>query len=170
VARHSRRPGPDAALVSNTVTAEVVHAEPAGRRWWPFVVPVVVVGIAVSFVIPSGRHQWALSVFRQPARYTALWFNSAWKLPASVVTYQPTHISFVIDNQQGRTEDYRYLVTQTSAGLTSTLRKSATTVAAGRSRTVSAVIRPTCLVSPCRIEVSLPGHPETIDFLASVTA
>jgi len=164
VTRHSRR------LVSNTVTAEVVHAEPSGRRWWPFLVPLVVIGLAVSFVIPSTRHQWALSVFRQPTRYTALSFNGAWKLPSSVVAYQPLSIAFVIDNQEGRTEDYRYVITQTSAGLTSTLGESAETVAAGRSHTVSTVIRPSCLVSPCRIRVSLPGHPETIDFLATVRA
>ena len=162
--RHSRR------LVSNTVSAEVVHAEPAGRRWWPFVVPLAVIGLAASFVIPSTRHQWALSVFRQPTHYTALSFNGAWKLPSAVVAYQPVKISFVIDNQEGRTEDYWYLITQTSAGLTSTLGKSVKTVAVGRSRTVSTVIRPSCRVSPCRIRVSLPGHPETIDFLATVKA
>ena len=164
MAKHSRR------LVSNTVTAEVVHAEPAGRRWWPVFVPLLVAGLVASFAIPSARHQWALSVFRQPARYTALSFNGAWKLPSAVATYQPVRISFVIDNQEGQTEAYRYVITQTSAGLTSTLGKSVKTVAAGRSGTVSTIIRPTCLVSPCRVQVSLPGHPETIDFLATVKA
>jgi hypothetical protein len=164
VARHSRR------LVSNTVTAEVERAEPTGRRWWPFLVPLVVIGLAVSFVIPSARHQWALSVFRQPTRYTALSFNGSWKLPSAVVAYQPVRISFVIDNQEGRTQAYRYVITQTSAGLTSTLAESARTVEVGRSGAVSTVIRPTCLVSPCRIQVSLPGHPETVYFLATVKA
>jgi hypothetical protein len=157
-------------LVSNTVTAEVMHAEPAGRRWWVFLGPMALVALVLSFVIPSARHEWALSVFRQPTRYTALSFNKAWALPGKVIPYQPIDISFTINNQEGDAESYRYVVIQTSAGLSSTLRKSAKTVAPGRSWTVSTVIRPTCLFSPCRIEVSLPGHPETIDFLAAVKA
>ena len=164
MARHSQR------LVSNTVTAEVVPPEPAGRRWWPFLVPLVVIALAASFVIPSARQQWAVSVFRQPARYTALSFNSAWKLPAAVVPYVPVKVSFVIQNEEGRTERYRYLIIQTSAGESATLGQSAQSITAGRSWTVSTVIRPSCLISPCRIRVSLPGHPETIDFLASVKA
>jgi hypothetical protein len=157
-------------LVSNTVTAEVMEAEPAGRRWWVFLGPLALVALTLSFVIPSVRHQWALSVFRQPTQYTALSFNKASELPSGVITYEKIKISFVINNQEGETEHYRYVITQTSAGLSSTLGKSAKTVAPGRSWTVSTVIRPTCLVSPCRVEVSLPGHPETIDFLAAVKA
>jgi hypothetical protein len=164
VAGHRRR------LVSNTVTAEAMEAEPAGRRWWVFLVPLALVALTLSFVIPSARHQWELSVFRQPTRYTALSFSNAAGLPSGIVTYQKIQISFVVNNQEGRAEHYRYVITQNSAGLSSTLGKSAKTIAAGRSWSVSALIRPTCLVSPCRIEVSLPGHPETIDFLAAVKA
>jgi hypothetical protein len=157
-------------LVSNTVTAEVMEAEPAGRRWWVFLGPLALVALTLSFVIPSARHQWALSVFRQPDRYTALSFNKAWELPSGVITFKKVKISFVINNQEGQAEHYRYVITQNSAGLSSALGESAKTIAAGRSWTVSTAIRPTCLVSPCRIKVSLPGHPETIDFLAAVKA
>lgn len=156
--------------MSSRVTAEAAPPEPAGRRWWPLAVPLVAVGLVVSVVIPSARHQWALSIFRQPTRYTALSFNSASELPSAVVPYEPVKVSFVINNHEGRTEHYRYLITQAAAGVSSTLGTSAQTVAAGRAWTVSTVIRPSCLVSPCLIRVSLPGHPETIDFLASVKA
>jgi hypothetical protein len=157
-------------LVSNTVTAEVMQAEPTGRRWWMFLVPLAVVALALSLVIPSARHQWALSVFRQPTRYTALSFNKAWELPAGIAPYHSINISFVINNQEGQIERYHYVITQTSGGLSSTLGKSENAVAPGKTWTVSADIRPTCVLSPCRIEVSLPGHPETIDFLAMVEA
>jgi hypothetical protein len=161
VAGHSRR------LVSNTVSAEAEPHEPIGRRWWVFLAPLVVVALAASFVIPSVRHQWALSVFRQPTRYTALSFSHSWALPAVISAYQPIKLSFTINNQEGQTEHYHYIITQTSAGVSSTLAKSAKAIVASRSATVSTVIRPSCLVSPCRIKVSLPGYPETIDFLAS---
>jgi len=164
VAGHRRR------LVSKTVTAEVMPAEQAGRRWWMFFGPLALVALALSLVIPSARHQWALSVFRQPTRYTALSFNKAWELPSGVVPYQSIKISFVINNEEGKIERYRYVITQTYAGSSSMLGKSENTVAPSRSWIVSTVIRPTCVFSPCRIAVLLPGHPEMIDFLATVKA
>lgn len=157
-------------LVSNTVTAEVMQPEPAGRRWWVFLGPLALVALVLSFAIPSGRHDWALSLFRQPTRYTALSFNRAWALPGSIVPYQPMKISFTINNQEGKTESYRYVVTQTSGGSSLMLGKSTKTIASSGSWKVSTVIRPTCLIAPCRIEVSLPGHPEIIDFLTAVKA
>lgn len=157
-------------LSSNTVTAPEEYDEPQGRRWWVIVVPVVALVLAASLLIPSSRRQWTLSIFRQPTPYTALSFSKAWALPTAVVTNEPITLSFVIINQEGQNITYHYIIRQDSAGLSTTLGRSANTVAAGHSWTVSTVIRPTCLVSPCRIQVSLPGHPETIDFLAAVKA
>jgi hypothetical protein len=34
---------------------------------------------------------------------------------------------------------------------------------------VSTTVRPTCMTSPCKVRVSLPGYPETIDFLLDLT-
>jgi Protein of unknown function (DUF1616) len=146
---------------------------PRERRWWPFVAPVVLAALAISLLLPAGRHQWALSLFRQPTSYTALSFNHASALPARAVKNAPLRISFDIANHEGRAVRYRYVVSQTSAGEASTFRmlgESAKSVASGTTWSVTTSIRPSCTRSPCRVEVALPGHPETIDFLLTLTA
>jgi hypothetical protein len=136
------------------------------RRWWPILVPLALVALAISLVLPAGRHQWALSLFRQPTYYTALSFNRASALPTTAVENALVPISFTIGNHEGRTIAYRYLVTETAVGSRSRVMKQSTkVVAAGAESTVSVVVRFACALSPCTVRVSLPGHPETIDFL-----
>lgn len=167
----SPRSASNATYISRTLTARPAEVEePRGRRWWPVILPVVVVALAATLILPATRHEWTLSIFRQPTPYTALSFSKAWALPDTVVTGRPLAISFVIDNQEGRTLQYRYVVTETSSDTSAVLAHSTKKVAAGQSSTVRVAIRPTCFLSPCRIQVSLPGHPETIDFLATVGA
>lgn len=62
---------------------------------------------------------------------------------------------------------YRYVISASSTGSSRTFRQSTRTIAGGATWTVSAVVLPMCQSSPCRLEVSLPGHPETIDFLVN---
>ncbi len=144
--------------------------EPPTRRWWPVLLPLVLAVIAVSVYLPSGRHQWALSLVRQPTHYTILQFNQATNLPAQSVINQPVTVSFAIGNREGNAVNYRYVLTQSpsSSSKVSVLGQSARTVARGSTWTVSTTIRPSCQASPCRIQVSLPGHPEKIDFLVSL--
>jgi hypothetical protein len=144
--------------------------EPPTRRWWPVLVPLAVLVIGASVLVPSGRHQWALSLFRQPTPYTALAFNDASSLPAQAVINKPIAISFTVSNREGRKVSYRYVLTQSPSRTSSVLGQSAKTVAAGATWNVSTTVRPSCSSSPCRVQVSLPGHPETIDFLVSLTA
>jgi hypothetical protein len=146
---------------------------PRERRWWIFVAPVVLIAVGISLLLPAGRHQWALSLFRQPTNYTALSFDRAWALPSRAAKNAPLSISFDIANHEGRAVRYRYVVSETSAGEAGTyqaLGESARTVASGGTWSVSTSIRLSCTRSPCRVEVALPGHPETIDFLLTVTA
>jgi hypothetical protein len=140
----------------------------ASIRWWPFLVPVAVLGIAVSLLVPAGRHQWALSLFRQPTRYTVLSFNNASSLPSTAALDEPLPISFTIGNDEGRDTNYSYVLTQTADGVSERLGSSSKFVGNGQAWTVSTVIRPSCIGTPCEIEVSLPGHPETIDFLVAL--
>jgi glycosyltransferase involved in cell wall biosynthesis len=144
-------------------------------RWrpglrWPAVMAAAALAAAASLLVPAARHQWAISLARQPARYTALFFDHAWALPSRVPAHQPVRLSFTIQNHEGRPEQYTYLLTTGSGRGQRTLGESTRAVPAGTSWTVSARIRPECGGAPCRVQVSLPGHPETIDVLLTPAA
>lgn len=131
---------------------------------------VLAFAIGISVLLPAGRHQWALSLFQQPTRYTALSFNRPWALPATAVVNKPVSVSFTISNHERRTVDYRYVLSASNGRNSRVLGGAGKSLAAGANWTVSAVVRPTCGGSSCRVEVSLPGHPETIDFLVTLKA
>jgi hypothetical protein len=137
------------------------------RRWWLVLTGLAVLAVGASLLLPAGRHQWALSLFRQPTRYTVLSFNHAPALPTTAAVNGPVAFSFTVGNHEGRAVDYRYVLTASGGRSSRTLGGSAKIVAAGATWTVSAVVHPACGTSRCRIEVSLPGHPETIDFLVT---
>jgi len=147
-----------------------LRRETGRRRWWPALTALAIMAVGVSLVLPAGRHQWALSLFRQPTRYTALSFNQAQDLPATTIMGKAIRISFSVGNQEGHAVGYRYVLSASGGGSSLVLGESARTVAAGATWKVSAVVRPTCDGSPCRIEVTLPGHPEEIDFLVMLRA
>jgi O-antigen/teichoic acid export membrane protein len=146
------------------------HRETGRRRWWPWLTALAALAVGVSLTLPGGRHQWALSLFRQPAHYTALSFNQAQNLPTMAIKGEAIKISFSIGNQEGHSIGYGYVLSASDGGSSRVLAKSAKTVATGATWTVSAMVRPTCDSSPCRIEVTLPGHPEKIDFLVTLRA
>ena len=143
--------------------------EPRTRRWWPFIVTLIALAVIISLLTPSGRHEWAVSLFRQPTRYTALSFNKAAALPRTAAVNQPIPVSFTISNQEGRTEHYRYVLSDSAAGYSHILGGSSKVVPPGATWRVSTVVRPTCTQSPCQVEVALPGYPETIDFIVMLT-
>jgi hypothetical protein len=143
----------------------------AGRRWWPAISAAVVIALGASLLFPAGRHQWALSLIRQPARYTALGFRYAWLLPANARTDQRIPVFFTVGNQEGRTTTYRYILREIDPlGNARTLSSAVSKVPAGATWTVDTSVRPTCGLSPCEIQVALPGHPETLDFLVTLAA
>lgn len=144
--------------------------EPQGRRWWPILTPLALLAIGASLLWPAGRHQWALSLFRQPARYTVLSFNHVSALPSMAHIDEPIIVSFMVGNHEGRAVDYRYVLSASGDGRSRILGKAERTVAAGATWLVSVTVRPRCGSSRCRIEVSLPGHPEEIDFLVTIKA
>jgi hypothetical protein len=132
--------------------------------------PIAAIALAVSLLLPAGRHQWVLSIFRQPTRYTALSFNDAWELPTTAIRGSPIPISFTIGNQQGRTLTYRYVVIESDpVNLSQTMATATRVLGPGRTWTVSIEVKATCsLVPPCRIQVSVPGHQSHIDFLVTL--
>lgn len=125
------------------------------------------IAICASLLSPSGRHQWALSLIRQPTPYTALSFSPAWALPTTVVNGAPVRFSFTVGNHQGQAISYRYVISASGGLDTVLLGEAVRVVPAGATWTVRATVRAACAASPCQIEVRLPGHPETIDFLVS---
>lgn len=151
----------------NSVGTQASAAGVVGRdrRWWPIMAAAAAIAVGLSLATPAGRHQWALSVFRQPTPYTALWFNQAWALPSNGARNEALPVSFAISNQQARAVTYRYVLRQVDPlNDTKTLGTAVRTVAAGHVWEVRVVVRLSCELSPCRVEVALPGHPETIDF------
>lgn len=154
-----------------SVAGGILRTNSGERRWWPVLAPIALIALVASLLLPAGRHQWALSVFRQPAKYTALSFNDAWELPASANRGSPIPISFTIGNQEGRTLSYTYVVSESDqANFSQTMATAARTLEPGRTWTVTLDVRPTCGPSPCRIQVSVPGHPEHVDFLVILKA
>jgi hypothetical protein len=108
---------------------------------------------------------------RQPTPYTALSFNQAAALPVRATSNKPIAVSFTVGNHEGRVVDYQYVISAGGIGGSSHIvGKSTRSIAAGAVWTVSTMVRPTCGTSPCRIEISLPGHPEKIDFLIALKA
>jgi hypothetical protein len=129
------------------------------------VTAILVVGVAISVLIPAGRHQWALSIFRQPTPYTALSFDHPTSLPTAAKAGHSLAFTFSIENHEGHTVHYAYVV---SASGGSTPMTSMTTVADGQTRAISVSVEPHCNGSPCRIQVTLPKQNRSIDFLVSV--
>jgi hypothetical protein len=164
----TKQPGPHRTDTPSGRTGRANHRAQGPKRWWPLVVPVVVVAVGASLLFPAGRHQWALSLFRQPTRYTTLSFNEAWALPATAVRGEPIAISFTVSNQEGHTVYYRYSLAQNDGKTSRTLDSSARRIAPGANWLVRTVIKPTCADSPCQIKVTLPGYPQTIDFLLTM--
>jgi hypothetical protein len=144
--------------------------EPGARRWWPILAPLAALAAGVSLLSPAGRHDWALALFRQPTRYSVLSFNHAAALPATAAIGEPIAVSFTVGNEEGHAADYRYVISAAGGRSSRILGQSARTVAAGATWTVTTAIRPACGTARCRIEVSLPGYPETIDFLLALRA
>ena len=124
--------------------------------------------VGASVLFPGGRHQWALSLIRQRTPYTVLFFNKPAALPTADATDKPITVSFTVGNYEGRLMDFRYVLSASSSRGSRILGEATRSMAAGAKWTVTRTLRPRCGASSCRIEVSLPGHPETIDFLVSL--
>jgi hypothetical protein len=128
----------------------------------------VALAVGAGLLFPAGRHQWALSLIRQPTPYAVLYFNEPAALPTTVAINKPITVSFTIGNYERRLMDFRYVLSASSGRSSHILGESMEPIAAGAMWTVTRTLRPRCGSSPCRIEVSLPGHPETIDFLVNL--
>jgi len=135
------------------------------RRFWIVLIAFVVIGIAGSTISPTIRHQWALSLIRQPTRYTLLYFDHPASLPNEVTEGQSISFSFTIGNEQGRSVIYRYDIGVTPANDPQSQLHSMTVLANGAMRSIPVKLRPLCMSTPCQIRVSLPAHHQSIHFI-----
>jgi len=164
------RPGEEPATIAapdqRPVDAPGMHApaKGTGRRRWPLVVAVAVILAGISLATPAGRHQWALSLIRQPTPYTVLSFENAGHLPTSLPSGGRLDLAFAVTNHEGRDLRYRYLVTSASSGqIPVVLHRGILVVPVGVRQTESVSVVPMCEDSPCQVQVSLPGPAESID-------
>lgn len=148
---------------------ESLNDEIVTRRWWPVLVPLVLLTVIISLLLPWGRHQWALALIRQPTPYTAMSFSDASALPTTDIRGQPITLAFAVSNHEGNVVSYHYVVTQQAIGKAQTLTEASRTVSPNTTWSVSTRVIPSCSSSPCRLTVSLSGHPETIDLLLTLT-
>jgi hypothetical protein len=157
------RPPPEASRLPRALFGSRGH-----RRWWPVLTFLLVVAIGISLLFPGARHQWAVSILRQPTRYTVLYFDHPASLPHEARVSQTVRFSFTIVNDEGHPVDYRYVVGNVVGTGDPTEREVSTTrISARGARSISVSLRPACAASPCRIQVSLAGYPETIAFLVA---
>lgn len=125
---------------------------------------------AASFLSPWVRHEWSLSLQRQPTPYTQLGFTNAASLPATGVPGKGIPVSFTITNDEGRQVSYPYVVASGSGTTLTTISSGTTVVAAGQSGGVRLVVVPKCSAASCRVQVSLPEQNESIDFMLTYPA
>jgi hypothetical protein len=138
------------------------------QRAWSAAGVALLLGVAVSLLLPAGRRQWAMSLVRQPSRYTALSFTRPADLPQRIGRLQRVTLTFTVANHEGHATTYRYVVSSASGRRTRHLAAAQAMVASGAAWSVTIKVRPRCAASPCRLTVSLPGHPEAIDFLVAI--
>jgi O-antigen/teichoic acid export membrane protein len=142
-----------------------------GRRWWPFVAAAVALLVGISLATPAGRHQWAISIARQPNHYTTLSFEQAAHLPTTVAAGTAVHLLFAVKNNEGRRIDYSYVVTSANAassGPAKVLDRARVAVPAGRTQPVAIDVVPVCSSSSCRVQITLPSQSESIDAFIKV--
>ncbi len=139
-------------------------------RWWLLALGgLIVAAVTVSLIIPASRHQWAISIVRQPTNYTTLYFDNPATLPTTAEVNKPIGFSFTVVNHEGRALHYQYVVSSKGQNGAVTVQRSTRFIPAGASSSISTSVSPTSPGKNSRIVVSLPGHAETIDFLVAVT-
>jgi hypothetical protein len=144
------------------------HEKPRWDLWLYGTVLFVVLLVAVSWLSPWFRNEWALSLGRENTPYTQLGFSSAATLPATGVRGKGIPISFIITNDEDRQVSYQYVVSSGPSTKLQSLTSATKVVAAGASWDVGITVIPKCAKSACRIQVSLPRESESIDFLLTL--
>jgi hypothetical protein len=153
--------------MSNREFHEVPREPPRWELWFAGTTLVAGILLASILLLPSMRHQLALSVTRENTPYTQLAFTDAAALPTTAVAGKAVKVSFVVTNNEGKPMQYQYVVASGGGAKLETLTSSSNTVAAGATWNVNTTVVPKCAATAtvCRVQVSLPGQGESIDFM-----
>jgi hypothetical protein len=147
----------------------VTTADRPNWRAWGLAAAIGIIVACGSTIFPYLRHQWLISFVRQPVPYTVLAFTDATQLPVTALRGTDIALSFAITNDEGRTVHYRYVVASGSGATLTPIQAGSRTVGRGGKWTVNTAAEPECADRECRIQVSLPGQGEHIDFLVRLT-
>jgi hypothetical protein len=146
--------------------AQVSRYEPPRWDFWLLGAGLLAIALAAaSFLSPWVRHEWTLSLQRQPTPYTQLGFTNAASLPVTGVRGKGIPVSFIITNDEGRQVSYRYVVASGSGTKLTAISSGTTVLAAGHSWGVDIVVVPQCAAASCRVQISLPEQNESLDFM-----
>lgn len=149
-------------------TAQLPERKPPKWRWWSALAIALTVLTVTSALSPVLRHQWALSLTRQPTPYTVLAFKQASALPTTAIRGKEIKVSFIINNEEGHPVRYRYVLASGSNRKLTSLSTSDKTVSAGTAWVVTESVVPKCAKAACKIQISLPSQQEKIDFLVTL--
>ena len=151
--------------------APVSRYDPPRWDFWLLGTGLLAIALAAaSFLSPWVRHEWSLSLQRQPTPYTQLGFTNAASLPTTGVRGKGIPVSFTITNDEGKQISYRYVVASGSGTTLTAINTGTTVIAAGHSWGVGIVVVPKCAATSCQVQVSLPEQNESIDFMLTYPA
>ena len=141
-------------------------ASPRRLLGWIAVVVICIAAAGLVRAFPHQiAHQIAISVTRQPASYTALYFSNPQALPASLSLSRPNLCKFTIFNHEGHDAIYPYVVTLTSSHGAKTIAQDHIDVGDNKKATMVINIVPPRRATKYVVTVTLQGRPETIHFV-----
>lgn len=155
---------------------ELADTNPAGnesRRWDRRRRAGITVGLAVLLLLLVAiaaafprqlKHQWELSVVRQPTPYTQLYFTAPASIPSVLAAGQQNTFDFTIENDEGRAYRYTYVVTLQDSRARQQVSKETVMVNSGERVTRAVTVDPTDKESRYLVSVTIPTLNQSIQF------
>ncbi len=110
------------------------------------------------------KHQWELSVVRQPTPYTQLYFTAPASIPRVLAVGQQNTFDFTIENDEGRASRYTYVVTLEDSRARQQVSKETVMVNSGERVTRAVTVDPTDKASRYLVSVTIPTLNQSIQF------
>ena len=131
-------------------------------------VTILILIAAAAALSKQFRHQLALSIVRQPAPYTQLYFPHPGTLPGKLKADRKNTFKFAIVNDENRTVRYTYIVLL-DGSKSRHVRTATVTVSNGQTVTPSVTVVPKERKSRYQISVTLKGMNQSIHFYGTTS-